>query len=97
MGQMKYDVDGINSHAVNVGKIGNEIEQKLGELLALIQNMPEVWSAASGESAAQAATDIKKAGDLVAKAVAGHGTSVQKAGQIFAEGDAAVAKAFQSH
>jgi uncharacterized protein YukE len=95
MATMKYDIAGIGAHAANVGRIGNEIEEKLGELLALIQNMPEVWASGSGESAAQAAIDIKKAGDLVARAVSGHGTSVQKAGQMFAEGDAAVARAFQ--
>jgi len=91
---MKYDVDGISAHAANVGKIGGEIETKLGELLGLINGMPEIWASASGETAAQAATDIKQAGDLVARAVNSHGLSVQKAGQLFADGDQAVSQAF---
>jgi WXG100 family type VII secretion target len=96
-GTMKYDPEGISNHAAQVGKIGGEIETKLGELLGLINALPDVWASGSGESAAQAATDIKKAGDLVRQALAGHALSVQKSNQLFQDGDNAVKNYFQTH
>jgi uncharacterized protein YukE len=96
-GTMKYDPEGIASHAAQVARIGSEIDRRLGELLGLIQTLPDVWASGSGVSAATAATDIKKAGDLVREALAGHALSVQKSNQLFQEGDNAVRSYFQSH
>ena len=96
-GTLRYDPEGISSHAHQVAKIGVEIETRMGELLGLINALPDVWQSGSGVSAATAAQDIRKAGDLVRQALAGHALSVQKANNLFQEGDQAVANYFHSH
>lgn len=94
---MKYDPTGIADHATQVGKIGGEVERLLGQLEGLISALPDVWSSGSGVSAATAAQEIRKAGDLVRDALAGHAMAVTKANRLFQEGDQSVASYFHNH
>jgi WXG100 family type VII secretion target len=96
-GTMKYDPAGIANHAAQVGKIGGEVERLLGQLEGLIGALPEVWASGSGVSAATAAQDIRRAGDLVREALAGHALAVNKANALFQDGDQSVASYFQKH
>jgi WXG100 family type VII secretion target len=96
-GTMKYDPTGIANHAAQVGKIGGEVERLLVQLEHLITALPDVWASGSGVSAATAAQDIRKAGDLVREALAGHSMAVNKANQLFQDGDQAVATYFHKN
>ena len=87
----------LDSHAVEVRHIGEEIMGQLHTLQTKVQQLAESgWQGMAQESASAVAAKLGQAGKLVGDAIGEHGANVSKASQYYQQGEQEVRSMFPS-
>lgn len=89
--------DQLDSHAVEVRHIGEEIMGQIHALQTKVQQLASGgWQGMASESAVAVAQKLGQAGKLVSDAIGEHGTNVSKASQFYQQGESEVRRMFPS-